>query len=63
VKYAFVETHQDEFRIVTMCRVLDATRSGFYAWRYRQTHPSIRQQRRAHRDGVVKQAFVTRKCR
>jgi transposase InsO family protein len=63
VKYAFVEKHRDEFKVVTMCRVLDATRSGFYAWRYRQSHPSIRQQRRAHRDGVVKEAFASRKGR
>jgi putative transposase len=63
VKYAFVEKHREEFEIATMCRVLDATRSGFYAWRYRQLNPSIRQQRRAHLDGVVKETFVSRKGR
>ena len=63
MKYAFVETHREEFRIVTMCRVLDAPRSGFYAWRYRQLHPSARQHRRTERDGVVKEAFASRKGR
>jgi putative transposase len=63
VKYAFVETHREEFRIVTMCRVLDAPRSGFYAWRYRQAHPSARQRRRTHLDGAVKETFAARKGR
>jgi len=32
VKYAFIQGHQDEFRVTTMCRVLRVHRSGFYAW-------------------------------
>lgn len=63
MKYAFVEKHRNEFRIVTMCRVLDAPRGGFYAWRYRQLHPSLRQQRRTHLDGAVKAAFASRRGR
>lgn len=31
-KYAFKAAHQDDFRVTTMCRVLKAPRSGFYAW-------------------------------
>lgn len=58
-----MEAHRDEFKISTMCRVLDAPRSGFYAWRYRQQHPSARQQRREHLDGAVKQAFDSGKGR
>jgi putative transposase len=32
VKYAFIRDHRNEFRVVTMCRVLRVHRSGFYAW-------------------------------
>lgn len=32
--------HEDEFRIVSMCRVLSVTRQGYYAWRRRA--PSAR---------------------
>ena len=58
-----MDKHTEEFRIASMCRVLKAPRSGFYAWRYRQSHPSDRHRRRQHLDGVVKQAFVARKGR
>jgi putative transposase len=32
VKYAFIQDHRGEFRIVRMCGVLRVSRSGFYAW-------------------------------
>jgi putative transposase len=32
VRYAFIRDHRDEFRVVTMCRVMRVHRSGFYAW-------------------------------
>jgi putative transposase len=57
VKYAFMQCHEEEFRIVTMCRVLRAARSGYYAWRLRQRLASPRVQRRETIDQQVKQAF------
>jgi len=46
-----------------MSRVLQVSRSGFYAWRKRQSQPSPRQQRRKHMDDEVKKAFEAKKGR
>ena len=31
-KYAFIKAHQNQFRVATMCRVLEVSRSGYYEW-------------------------------
>lgn len=40
MKYAFMAAHCQQFRIASMCRVLKASRSGYYEWRNRA--PSAR---------------------
>ena len=30
--YAFIKAHQEEFPLVTMCRALDLSPSGYYDW-------------------------------
>jgi len=32
VKYAFIRDHREEYRVRLMCRVLQVSRSGYYAW-------------------------------
>ena len=55
--------HVPEFKITTMSRALEASRSGFYAWRNRLNKSSPQAQRRDHLDEVVKAAFVAGKGR
>ena len=63
MKYAFIQQHTGSFGVSAMCRVLEASRSGFYAWRRRQDHPSPRKQRQEQLDQQVAEAFEASKKR
>jgi len=63
MKYAFMDTHSGTFRITTMSRVLQVSRSGFYAWRQRKGRPSPRKQRQEQLDAAVRAAFEAGKGR
>jgi len=63
VKYVFMGEHQGTFKVSAMSRVLQVSRSGFYAWRWRQGNPSPRRQRRTRLDEAVKKESDARKGR
>jgi putative transposase len=41
MRFRFIQTHAGQCRVDLMCRALDVSRSGYYAWRQRE--PSARQ--------------------
>lgn len=55
MKYQFIEQYKQEFPIVVMCRVLDVSESGFYAWRKRP--PCQRQREDAQLTEEIRQEF------
>lgn len=61
MKYAFILEHEQEFRVVAMCRVLSVSTSGYYDWRKRS--PSQKARRRAVLDDLIRGAFFLEKCR
>ena len=46
MRYGCIERHRGEFLVVLMCRVLDVTRSGFYAWCKRAPSKRAREDQR-----------------
>jgi transposase InsO family protein len=56
-----MKANENEFAVRLMCRVLEVSPSGYYAWRCRT--PSKQAQARAALDARVRQAFETRKRR
>lgn len=55
-RYAFIKSHRHQFRVRTMCRVLDVHRSGYYAWL--RSPVSVRAQQDKRQTGLIKQAWL-----
>ena len=59
MKYGFVHAHQQQFRITSMCRVLQVSRSGYYAWV--SAGPTRRQERDAALLGEIERVHQARR--
>jgi putative transposase len=55
VRFLFIERHRDRFSIRNMCKVLEVSRAGYYAWRKRQ--PSARQKANSILLALIRQLF------
>ena len=54
-RYRFVFEHRTLWRVEQMCRVLEGSRSGFYAWQ--QRGPSPRQQETQQLDQAIERLY------
>ncbi len=55
MKYHFIDQYKQEFPVVVMCRVLEVSECGYYAWRKRPV--SKHQRKDAHITQKIRQAF------
>ena len=60
MKYQFIAENRQEYPITTMCRVLEISVSGYYAWRKRA--PSLHSREDAQLAEKVKTAFQENRC-
>jgi putative transposase len=60
MKYQFIAQHRHEYSITTLCRVLEVSVSGYYAWLKRE--PSQRSREDAQLAEQVKIAFQSNRC-
>lgn len=45
MKFEFIQAHQDEYRVVKMCEVLNVSKSGYYKWLHLKDEVSERKER------------------
>ncbi len=60
MKYQFIAAYRQEYPITTMCRVLEVSVSGYYAWHQRA--PSLHSREDAQLAEKVKMAFQDNRC-
>ena len=63
MKHAYMSCNTGKYSISAQCEVFGVSRSGYYAWRHRQSKPGKRQLFREKLDRLVFDAFHARKGR
>lgn len=56
MKYRFMNDHRDQFRVSTMCRVLEVPRSDFYQWLHQPDSERAREDRRLL--GLIRDSYA-----
>lgn len=56
MKYRFINEHRHQYRVLTMCRLLEVQRSGFYAWLHKPDSDRVKEDARLLQ--VIKQSYV-----
>lgn len=49
MRYAWIQTQRDSYPLARLCRVLQVSRSGYYAWRRREPSPRIQRRQQIGR--------------
>ena len=60
MRYAFIQAHEDQYPVRTLCRMMSVHRSGYYAWRKQPQSP--RQVEDTRVLGLIKQAWLESGC-
>lgn len=60
MRYAFIQAHEDQYPVRTLCRMMSVHRSGYYAWRIQPQSP--RQVEDDRVVGLIKQAWLESGC-
>ena len=60
MKYAFIQAHENQYPVRTLCRMMSVHRSGYYGWRKQPQSP--RQVEDARVLGLIKQAWLESGC-
>jgi putative transposase len=56
VKYRFINDHRHQYRVQVMCRLLEASRSGFYAWLHQPDSERVKEDARLL--PIIRQSYV-----
>jgi putative transposase len=62
MRYSFISDHASEFKVLSMCRVLEVSRPGYYAWMMRR-EGELSERARVDQDLTVRIQTVHRKSR
>ncbi|WP_349814490.1 IS3 family transposase [Thomasclavelia cocleata] len=54
-EYKIIDEYKDKYSIISLCEYMSVSRSGYYKWKYRQEHPTIKMISRKSDIGLIKE--------